>query len=287
MPWAPEFRKAGREGHHRQRHRRRHRDRRLRARSRRSASTCPTTRRCARSTAASRCRSRTSTRPTTSRRCRSSAASSPGRPRKRRAPTSGARSPASCTTNMHEVIGHASGKVSDKVSGNPGRRAEGAVLGARGGPRRSRRPVLPAPIPKLAELGILQGRGPGRDRPGRVRGLHEERAGAAAPDPPGHADRGRPHAQPPDDRAVADGQHQGHRGAPARRQDLLRDDRRRGVPRGRRPAAGRGAAHQERRATTPPPRRCSRPTACTSTRSCATKSWRASTGCSCRRTRAS
>ena len=53
-----------------------------RRRSRRSASTCRTTRTSASSTAASRCRCRTSTRPTTSRRRRSSAASSPGRPRK-------------------------------------------------------------------------------------------------------------------------------------------------------------------------------------------------------------
>ena len=46
-------------------------------------------------TAASRCRSRTPTRPTTSRRCRSSAASSPGAPRKPNGPRSGAASPAS------------------------------------------------------------------------------------------------------------------------------------------------------------------------------------------------
>ena len=64
-------------------------------RSRRSASTCRTIRRSASGTAASRCRCRTSTRPTTSRRCRRSAASSPGRPRKPSARRSGARSPAS------------------------------------------------------------------------------------------------------------------------------------------------------------------------------------------------
>ena len=72
-----------REGHHRQGHRRRDRDRRLRARSRRSASTCPTIRRCARSTAASRCRSSNVTEAYD--KCDGAGvppASSPGRPRK-------------------------------------------------------------------------------------------------------------------------------------------------------------------------------------------------------------
>ena len=52
--------------------------------------------------------------------------------------------------------------------------------------------------------------------------------------------------------------------ADARRQDLLRDDRRQGVPRRRRPAARRGAAHQGRRRLRRRRSSCSRPTACTS-----------------------
>ena len=66
-----------------------------RRRSRRSASTCRTIRRSARSTAASRCRCRTSTRPTTGPRRPSSGGSSRGRRKRRRAPRSGAASPAS------------------------------------------------------------------------------------------------------------------------------------------------------------------------------------------------
>jgi dipeptidyl-peptidase III len=55
----------------------------------------------------------------------------------------------------------------------------------------------------------------GRDRRGRVRGLHAQRARAAAAGARGHADRRRPHAQPPDDRPLADGELGGDRG-PAR-----------------------------------------------------------------------
>jgi dipeptidyl-peptidase III len=58
--------------------------------------------------------------------------------------------------------------------------------------------------PKLVELGILPPPTTRRSS-GRVRGLHAQRARAAAPRPRRVADRGRPHAQPPDDRAVADG----------------------------------------------------------------------------------
>ncbi len=144
MPWAPEYRKAGVTGHHRQRHRRGHRNRRLRPdhADRHQPAQRPDGPRG--STAASRCRCRTSTRPTTSPPCRRCAASSRGRPRKRRAPRSGAPWPASCTTNMHEVIGHASGKVSDAVE----RQSRQAVLKeqylrARRRPRRPGRPLLP------------------------------------------------------------------------------------------------------------------------------------------------
>ncbi len=69
------------------------------------------------------------------------------------------------------------------------------------------------PNPKLAELGLVDVDGSSGDRAGRVRGLRAQRARAAAPHARRHADRGRPHAQPPDDRAVADGELEGDRRA--------------------------------------------------------------------------
>ena len=105
----------------------------IRARSRRSASTCRTIRRSARSTAASRCRYPTSTRRTTSRRCRPSGRSSAGRRTKPRGRRVGAASPDELHTNMHEVIGHASGKVTEQ------RRAATRKACSRSTTRRSKR----------------------------------------------------------------------------------------------------------------------------------------------------
>ena len=65
----------------------------------------------------------------------------------------------------------------------------------------------------------------------------------------------------------------------ARRQDLLRHGRRARVPGRRRPAARRSAADQVRRGLRGGAGRCSRPTACTSIRRCATRSSRASSIC--------
>ena len=48
------------------------------------------------------------------------------------------------TTNMHEVIGHASGKVSEALKGSPQSAPQGTVFGARGVPCRPRRALLPA-----------------------------------------------------------------------------------------------------------------------------------------------
>ena len=147
------------------------------------------------------------------------------------------------TTNMHEVIGHASGKIAERLKGNPS-----AALKEQYSALEEARADLVAlyflPNPKLAELGLVTAAGPGGDRPGRIRGLHAQRAGAAAPRARRHADRGRPHAQPADDRPVADVELEGDRRARARRQDLLRDGRREGVPGWRRPAARGGPAHQ-------------------------------------------
>ena len=127
--------------------------------------------------------------------------------------------------------------------GQPAARPEGALLGAGGVARRPGRALLPARSQaRRARAG--RRRGSRRRRARRIRALRAQRAGPAPPRARGHADRGRPHAQPPDDRPLADGQHEGDREARARRQDLLRGRRRAGVSRRRRPAAGRGAADQ-------------------------------------------
>ena len=103
------------------------------------------------------------------------------------------------TTNMHEVIGHASGKVEERLNGNPQ-----AVLKEQFSALEEARADLVAlyflPDPKLVELGLLGAGRSRRDRARRVRGVHAQRARAAAPRRAGHADRRRPHAQPPDDR---------------------------------------------------------------------------------------
>ena len=248
-----------------------------RRRSRRSASTCRTTRTSARSTAASRCRCRTSTRPTTGRRQPSSAGSSRGRRRRPRAPRSGAASPASSrpTCTRSSATRRARSPSSSRAARRPRSRSSTRRS------RKSRADLVALyflPDPKLVELGLVEAKDHARDRAGRVRGLHAQRARAAPPRPRGHADRRRPHAQPADDRPVADGELEGDRGARARRQDLLRDGRRQGVPGGRRPPARRGPAHQGGRRLRGGGQARSRPTAFTSTPRCATKSSRASSG---------
>ena len=106
---------------------------------------------------------------------------------------------------MHEVIGHGSGKVAERLHGNP----QAALKEQFSALEESR-----ADLVALYFLPDPQAR---RARPGRpqtitttiVRAEYEalraQRAGAAAPRPRGHADRRRPHAQPPDDRPLADG----------------------------------------------------------------------------------
>ena len=71
------------------------------------------------------------------------------------------------TTNMHEVIGHASGKISEKLNGSPQTALKEQYLGARGIPRGSRGAVLSAqPAPRGARDRRRQGSG--RDRPDGV-----------------------------------------------------------------------------------------------------------------------
>ncbi len=150
------------------------------------------------------------------------------------------------TTNMHEVIGHASGKISEKLKGSP----QTALKEQYSALEESRADLVALyflPDPKLAAAGARRGEGPRRDRAGGVRRLHAQRARPAPAHPRGHADRGRPHAQPADDRPVAHVELQGDRRPRARRKDVLRDDRRQGVSGGRRTAARRGPADQGRR----------------------------------------
>ena len=72
-------------------------------------------------------------------------------------------------TDMHEVIGHASGRQAAGAQGHAAGRDQGALLGARGRARRSGRALLH----RRSEAGRARhraGRRPGRDRPHRVRG---------------------------------------------------------------------------------------------------------------------
>ena len=75
------------------------------------------------------------------------------------------------TTNMHEVIGHASGKISEHLNGNPQ-----SVLKEQYSALEESRADLVAlyflPDPKLAELGLVDAKDHQEIVPGRVRGLH-------------------------------------------------------------------------------------------------------------------
>ena len=114
---------------------------------------------------------------------------------------------------MHEVIGHASGPaVPDGLKGTPQAALKEHFSALEEGARRSGRPLLHRRS-QARRARHHPGRRSGRDRPRRIRGLHAQCAGAAAARSRGHADRRRPHAQPPDDHPVADGQHQGDRAA--------------------------------------------------------------------------
>ena len=135
---------AGRPRHHRQRDRRRRSRPATRGRSRRSASTCRTIRRSARSTAASRCRCRTSTRPTTSRRRRSSGSEFAWTPEEAARAEKWSSVAGELTTDMHEVIGHGSGKIAERLKGSPQTALKEQYSALEEVARRSRRAVLPA-----------------------------------------------------------------------------------------------------------------------------------------------
>ena len=121
------------------------------------------------------------------------------------------------------------------------------------------------PDPKLVELGIIPAADHDAVVRARVRGVHAQRAGAAAAGARGHADRGRPHAEPADDRALADGEHKGDRGAHPRRQALPRDGRSRRIPRRAWGGCWPKSSGSSQKATPRPRRSCSTPTGSIST----------------------
>ena len=218
----------------------------MRARSRRSGSTCRTTTGSARSTAASRSRCRTSASRTTTRTRARRAASSRGRRKRRSVPPSSASLAGELHTDMHEVIGHASGRQSPALKGTPQ-----AALKEHASALEEARADLVALYfiadPKLVELGVI----PAADHDAITRTEYESytrialmqllRVGRDATQLEQDHMRNRQMvvrwlmANTKADRA-----------ADARRQDLLRDGGPAGVPRGRRPAPRRGAADQGR-----------------------------------------
>ena len=214
MPWDPKYRKAGRARHHRQRHRRRHRDGRLRARSRRSASTCRTIR-----TIRERYGSKSvslsnvneaydkSTLPEFRQRVLVDAGGSGARDEvervRRRAHDQHARGD---RPRVGQGRGAAERQARRRRSRNSSRRSKKRA------PISSR--CISCRIRKLVELGLVPAE-PIRTRSSapKYESVRAQRARAAAARPRGHADRRRPHAQPPDDRPLADGEHEGDRRA--------------------------------------------------------------------------
>ena len=172
---------------------------------------------------------------------------------------------------MHEVIGHASGQQAAGFKGTPQQAIKEHFSALEEG-RADLVGLYYLADPKLVELGVI----PAADQDNIVRAEYEGYTRNALVQlrrvREGTHDRGRPHAQPPDDRPVADGQHEGDRTADARRQDVSDDGRSEGVPRRRRDSCSPKCSASSQKATTPRPRSCSTPTASTSIRSCATKS---------------
>jgi hypothetical protein len=103
------------------------------------------------------------------------------------------------TTDMHEVIGHASGKQA--------RQGQPAAADQRFSPL-SRKGADLAGLyfiadPKLVELGVIR-RPIRQHRARRIRGIHAKRAGQGGASAKARRSR-KTHAQPADDRPVADG----------------------------------------------------------------------------------
>ena len=125
-----------------------------RARSRRSASTCRTTRRSASATAASRCRSVNVNEAYDKSTLPEFRSEFSWTPEEAERATKWSAMAGELTTNMHEVIGHGSGKVDERLKGSPQTALKEQFSAHRGVARRSRRAVFP-PDPKLVELGLV------------------------------------------------------------------------------------------------------------------------------------
>ena len=172
MPYAPEYRREPGAGRHGARHRRRHRDRRRRPDDADRHQPAQRRRASARSTAASRVSLANvveaydkSLPPRVPR------ASSRGTPTRPRGRSGGAALAGELTTNLHEVVGHGSGKVSDRLDGHARRRClQEQLLDARGDARRSRRALL------RRRSGDRRARPGRRGRPRRARRAPSTRA---------------------------------------------------------------------------------------------------------------
>ena len=147
------------------------------------------------------------------------------------------------TTDMHEVIGHGSGRISEQLQGNPQARLKEQYSAL----EESRADLVAlyfVPDPKLVELGLVDE----EDHAEIVRAEYEGYARNALV----QLRRVREGTQIEEDhmrnRQMIVGWLMANSAAierpPPRRQDLLRHGRRRGVPGGRRPAARRGPADQ-------------------------------------------
>ena len=147
------------------------------------------------------------------------------------------------TTNMHEVIGHASGQLAERLGGNaqPYLREQYSAL------EEARADLVALYFiadPKLVEIGIFDAAEQAEIALAEYEAYATERHPAAPARPRGEPARAGSHAQPADGGPLAHREHGRDRGAPAGRQDLQRRDRCRGVSRRGCPPAGRGAADQ-------------------------------------------
>ena len=135
------------------------------------------------------------------------------------------------TTEIHEVLGHGSGRMADGVDAQPQELLKEQYSAL----EESRADLVALYFvadPYLVDARPGAGGASGRDRPRRIRSLCAQRAGAAAARARRHAARRRPHAQPPGDRALADGAHVEPSRSAAARARPTTSGRRAGLSRG-------------------------------------------------------
>ena len=153
---------------------------------------------------------------------------------------------------MHEVIGHASGRISEQLKGSP-QTALKEQYSALEEARADLVALYFLPDPKLAELGLVDA----EDHDEIVQAEYEGYTRNALV----QLRRMREGTQIEEDHMRnrqmivrwLHGEHEGHRRAGARRQDLLRDDRRQGLPARASAACSPKCSASSRRATTRPP----------------------------------